>query len=149
MTDLFLEIGIGGLINLELITFDFIDGDKLKPYVSKITGRDFQFGFKREFAERKFMATKKDFYGGRKMQMLSFQLERHVAYEYKRFPGKTMGEIEEGYFVVLSDKIVQLEYDELIHWCGTAKEKEARMKKQKEQQLSFDPKEFAKDDIDF
>ena len=150
MTPLTLQIGIGGIIGNEMMTFDFVKGESLKPYVCEITGRCFKYGFKREFVKKEFTSIKKKFqhYGDAEMRLITFQLKRHVAYEYKRFAGLSPGEIEEGYFVILTDKIMQIEYDELVHWCGTAKEKERRMQKQS-QQLSLGVEKYAKDDVDF
>lgn len=146
-----MKIGIGGIIGNEIMTFDFATGERLAPYLSKILGRDFKYGFKREFVQKRYAPVKKVHYGGDEMHVIVWPLERHVAYEYKRFAGATKGEIEEGYFVILSDGIRVLEYDELRYWCGTAKEKEAHLKKLREQkQLSLlDEKKYAPDDVDF
>lgn len=144
---IYLKIGIGGLINGELLTFDFTSGERLKPYVCKILGRDFQYGLKREFVERRYDNFKKVFYTDRKMSALTFELERYVVYEYKRFPGESLGEIEEGYFVILRDCVKELEYEEVAYWCGTAREKERSQAKPRE---IFNPsKKYAPDDIDF
>lgn len=144
---IYLKLGLGGIINGQLITFDFIKGEKLKPYVCKILGRDFKYGFKREFAEKKYDSYKKTFYDDKQMQALTFSLERYVVYEYKRFPGDTLGEICEGYFVILRDCVKELEYDEVMHWCGTAREKE---RSKLESRQIFGPQaKYAPDDIDF
>lgn len=142
-----LNIGIGGIIGNELLTFDFIKGERLKPYVCKILGRDFKYGMKREFIEREFPNFKKTFYGTHMMSAVTFKLERHFVYEYKRFPSHTIGEICEGYFVILSDCIKELEYDEVFHWCKTSKEKE-RSKSPGRAHFVPDDK-YAPDDIDF
>jgi len=145
--ELTFPIGIGGLIGNELLTFDFCKGEKLRPYVCKILGRDFQYGMKREFIDRDYPNYKKKFYGQHLMSAVTFKVERFVVYEYKRFPSFSMGEICEGYFVILSDCIKELEYDEVFHWCKTAKEKE---KSQFKTRSLFGPEaKFAPDDIDF
>lgn len=142
-----LKIGIGGISGDEVITFDFCDGDKLRPYVCEIKGRDFKYVFKREFTEKKYTKIKRKFYDDKVMELISFNLKKYVVYEYKRFPGLTMGEIEEGYFVILSDCIKELEFEEVLYWVGTAREKE---KRQAQQRMIFGPQEkYAPDDIDF
>lgn len=147
MENLFLKIGLGGLINGELLTFDFTEGERLKPYVCKILGRDFQYGMKREFIERRYDNFKKIFYSDKKMTAISFKLDRYMVYEYKRFPGQTLGEVVEGYFVILKDCVKELEYEEVFHWCGTAREKERSSLRTRE---IFNPgKNYAPDDIDF
>jgi hypothetical protein len=145
---IFLKIGIGGVIGNELMTFDFCKGERLKPYVSKILGRDFKYKFKREFVSQVQTAYKKRFYDDQEMRAITFKLERHVVYEYKRFAGNTLGEIEEGYFVILSDSIKELEYEEVEYWCATAKEKE-KLKKKRQLELFEDSSKYAPDDIDF
>jgi hypothetical protein len=141
-----LKIGIGGVVGNELLTFDFTKGERLKPYVCKILGRDFTYGLKREFIERNYLSMRKVFYG-HEMRAITFPLERFVVYEYIRFPGNTMGEIHDGYFVILSDCIKELEKEEVIHWCGTAKEKQRSKTQGRE---IFNPKsKYAPDDIDF
>lgn len=142
-----LKIGIGGIIGEEMITFDFVNGEKLKPYVCKILGRDFKYGMKREFAEKSYTGSKKNFYEKMPMTMISFRLERFIVYEYKRFPSSTLGEIEEGYFVILSDCIKELEPEEVFHWCKTAKEKEKS--KTITRNLFGPDSKFAPDDVDF
>jgi hypothetical protein len=144
----FLKIGIGGIIGNELMTFDFCSGERLKPYVSKILGRDFKYKFKREFVDQTKTSYKKKFYDSNEMMAITFKLERHVVYEYKRFAGTTKGEIEEGYFVILSDSIKELEYEEVEYWCATAKEKD-RLKKKQQLEMFADDKNYASDDIDF
>lgn len=143
-----LKIGIGGVIGNELMTFDFVKGERLKPYVSKILGRDFKYKFKREFVSREFPNFKKVFYQDKEMFALTFKIERFVVYEYKRFPGDTLGEVEEGYFVYLSKGIKELEPEEVEYWCATAKEKERLKEKQKQLEL-FPSKNYADDNIDF
>jgi len=146
MSAIGLTIGIGGIMGNELMTFDFTSGEKLKPYVCKILGRDFQYGFKREFIDRKYTSMKKNFYG-KEMVLITFALERNIVYEYMRFAGKSLGEIHEGYFVILSDRVVELDKDEVIHYIGTRKEKE---KPKTEGKAHFQPNlPFAPDDIDF
>lgn len=149
MNELMLKIGIGGIVGQQLITFDFVGEDKLRPYVSKIIGRDFNYGFKREFAKKDYTKITKNFYNDRPMQMIMFELEKNVAYEYKRFPGNSFGEIEEGYFVILIDKIVEFEYDELMHYCSTSRERKARAKRLEKHKFEQAEMKFAKDDIDF
>ena len=147
-TKIYLRIGLGGVIGNELMTFDFVSGQRLNPYVSKITGRDFVYKFKREFAEKNKTSYSKRFYDNRLMRAITFKLERFVVYEYKRFPGDTLGEIVEGYFVVLSDSIKELEYEEVEYWCATAKEKE-KLNKSRQLDLFAENKKYAPDDIDF
>ncbi len=144
--NLTLIIGEGAIMDGKLITFDYEEGEKLKPYLCEIQGRDFKYGFKREFAKKKFteIVVMKH---GRKVRMIEFELKPHIAYEYKRFMGKSYGEIEEGYFVILSNEIKQLEYEEVMYWCGTAKEKEKALAKQR--QKTDKKGKFAPDDIDF
>jgi hypothetical protein len=144
----YLKIGIGGVIGFELLTFDFKKGDRLKPYVSEILGKDPIYKLKRNFVEQLKSNYTKNFYDNEKMFAITFPLKKFVVYEYKRFPGVTKGEIEEGYFIILSDKIKELEYEEISHWCSSAKEKEL---KKKAEQLSFfsENKLFVPDDIDF
>ncbi len=141
-----LKIGNGGVIGDEMITFDFTSGEKLKPYVCKILGRDFTYGLKREFIERVYTNIKKNFYG-EEMRLITFKLEKFVVYEYMRFAGATKGEIHDGYFVILSDCIKELDKDEVIHYCKGAKEKE---KAKATGRAHFTPKKkYAPDDIDF
>jgi hypothetical protein len=147
MKDDHLKLGLGGIIGTEAITFDFASGEKLKPYICKILGRDFKYGMKREFINKSYTEAKKKFYENKTMTMISFKLERFIVYEYKRFPGATIGEIEEGYFVILSDCIKELEPEEVFHWCKTAREKE---KSKTITRSLFEPnKKYAPDDIDF
>lgn len=146
---IFLKIGIGGIVGNELMTFDFCSGERLKPYVSKILGRDFKYKFKREFINQERTGYKKKFYDGTEMYAVTFKLERHIVYEYKRFAGATKGEIEEGYFVILSNGIKELEPEEVEYWCATAKEKERLKKKQEQMELFAENKNYAPDDIDF
>ena len=144
---LVLKIGLGGIVDGHLMTFDFRSGEKLKPYVCALIGRDFKYGFKREFAEKEFLSFDIKPYG-RTMQAIRFKLEENMVYEYKRFAGASLGEIDEGYFVVVKDRIIELEYEEVRHWCGTAKEKANA--KTKGREIFGDPaKKFIKDDIDF
>lgn len=145
---IFIKIGIGGIIGNELLTFDFISKEKLKPVLAKILGRDPVYKLKREFINYDKTNYIKKFYEDISMEALTFKLERYVVYEYRRFPGLSKGEIEEGYFVILSDRIKELDADEAIHWCNSAKEKEA---KNSNKQLDFleEIKAFASDDIDF
>lgn len=146
--ELSLKIGVGGIVNGELITFDFRAKDKLKPYLCIIDGRDFQYGFKREFVDKKYV---NDFIikpYGKEMSAIVFSLQPFVVYEYKRFAGTTLGEICEGYFVVVSDRIVELEYEEVRHWCGTAKEK-ANAKSKGRTIFGGPDKKYAPDDVDF
>lgn len=146
-TDLVYKIGIGGIINGELMTFDYVHGEKLKPYVCAIEGRDFQYGFKRVFAEKvfdKFTIT----YQERKMSCVKFKIEENIVYEYKRFAGLTHGEIEEGYFAIVDGKIYELEYEEVRHWCGTAREK-ARSLATGKSLFSPSARKGVPDDIDF
>jgi hypothetical protein len=144
----YLKIGIGGIVGFELLTFDFVKGDKLKPYVSEILGPDPVYKLKRNFAAQTKTNYKKNFYSNDQMQAITFRLKKYVVYEYKRFPGDTRGEVVEGYFVILSDSIKELETEEVLHWCNSAKEKE---EKKKAEQLSFfnENEGFAPDDIDF
>lgn len=145
--DLVYKIGIGGIINGELMTFDYVHGEKMKPYVCAITGRDFKYGFKREFAEKvfdKFTITFKE----RKMSCVKFKIEENVVYEYKRFAGETHGEIEEGYFAIADGKLYELDYEEVRHWCGTVKEK-ARSKANGKSLFSPNEKKGVPDDVDF
>ena len=143
----YLKIGIGGVVGFELLTFDFLKGDKLKPYVSEILGKDPVYKLKRNFVAQTKTSYKKRFYDNKEMLAITFRLKRYVVYEYKRFPGASLGEIDEGYFVILSNEIKELEPEEVLYWCNSA---EARDKK-KIEQLSFfnENKGFAPDDIDF
>ena len=146
-----LNIGIGGVSGDEVITFDFcVDKDcknKLRPYICEILGRDFKYVLKREFVQKKYLKIKKKFYDDQLMEMISFNLKKFVVYEYKRFPGKSMGEIEEGYFVILSNCIKELEFEEVLYWVGTAREKE---KSQAKPRMIFGPQgKYVPDDIDF
>jgi hypothetical protein len=145
---LFLKIGIGGIVGNELLTFDFCSGEKLKPYLSKILGRDFKYKFKREFVSQSKTTYKKKFYDSDQMYGITFKLERYIVYEYKRFAGATKGEIEEGYFVILSNEIKELELEEVEYWCTTSKEKE-NLKKQQQLELFNNNKKYASEDIDF
>jgi hypothetical protein len=111
-------------------------------------GRDFKYGFKREFVDKIYSSYTINPYGGTPLSAVNFELEPFIVYEYKRFPSMTLGEIEEGYFVVLSDRIIEIEQDEIIHWCGTAKEKEKRKDTMKVH-FSNKNKKFAREDIDF
>jgi len=141
------KIGLGGIVDGSLMTFDFRGGEKLRPYVSAMLGRDFKYGYKREFAPKKFLEFIIKPYE-KQMQAIVFEIEENIVYEYKRFAGLTLGEICEGYFVVVKDGIVELEYEEVRHWCGTAKEK--MNAKTKGRIIFGDPaKKFVPDDIDF
>ena len=149
---LYLKIGLGGIINGELLTFDFTMESKvsrLNPYACEIEGRCFKYGFRRNFLTRNYPNIEVHPYGNeRPLGAISFPLKRHIVYEYKRFAGATLGEIEEGYFVVLSDRILELEYDEVCHWIGTAKEKEKQKSNMKPHFANLELP-FAKDNIDF
>lgn len=147
MAQISLKIGVGGYINGELITFDFRSGDKLKPYVCAITGRDFKYVFKREFVQRNDLSLTIKPYG-KEMRGVSFKIEPYIVYEYKRFAGESLGEICEGYFVVVRDRIVELDYEEVRHWCGTTKEK-MNSKVETRPIFANDDRNYAKEDIDF
>jgi hypothetical protein len=122
-----LKIGLGGIINYELMTFDFCSGERLSPYVSKIIDRDSVYKFKREFVNATRTTYAKKFYENKLMVAFTYKLEKFEIYEYRRFPGMTHGEIEEGYFVILTNEIRELDKDEVIHWIGMAREKEKRL----------------------
>jgi len=145
--DIVFKIGLGGIVNGELITFDFKSGEKLKPYVCHITGRDFKYQFMREFVDKKYdsFSIKVE---DQSMGCIKFAIEPYRVYEYKRFSSMSIGEIEEGYFVVVDNRVIELDYEEVRHWCGTTKEK---MKTKIAPREIFGPnsKNFTKDDIDF
>jgi hypothetical protein len=141
------KIGLGGIVDGHLMTFDFRAGEKLKPYVCAMIGRDFKYGFKREFAEKEYLNFFIKPYD-KSMQAIRFKIEECMVYEYKRFAGASYGEVDEGYFVVVKDKIIELEYEEVRHWCGTAKEK--MNAKTKGREIFGDPaKKYVSDDVDF
>lgn len=141
------KIGLGGIVDGELMTFDFKYGEKLKPYVCHITGRDFKYQFNREFVEKSYSSFKIRV-GDKEMTCIKFKIEPFKVYEYKRFACATMGEIEEGYFVIVDNRVIELDYEEVRHWCGTAKEK---MKSKVATRQIFGPKDnnYRDDDIDF
>lgn len=163
----YLKIGLGGIINFEMMTFDFCSGHRLKPYLAKIIGEDSVYRYKREFVNGEKTTLVKRFYGDSQMYAITFKLQKYVVYEYKRFPGNTLGEVEEGYFVILTNEIRELDQEELRHWIRDPKEKEKStnykqntytneethsVKKEKEnkkaQQLElFDY--YAREDVDF
>jgi hypothetical protein len=118
---IYLKIGLGGVVGNELLTFEFKGPEKLRPYVSQILGKDETYGFKREFIRREKTRLIKKLYGGIEMEAITYKLERHVVYEYKRFAGDSVGEVEEGYFVILNDRIKELEHEEVLLWCNSAK----------------------------
>jgi len=141
------KIGLGGIVDGCLMTFDFRSGDKLKPYLCALIGRDFKYGFKREFVDKEYLNFFIKPYD-KSMQGIRFKLDENIVYEYKRFAGASIGEIDEGYFVVVKDRIIELEYEEVRHWCGTVKEK--LNAKSKGREIFGDPaKKFVRDDIDF
>ena len=144
--DLMLKIGVGGVVGFQALTFEYKDGEKLKPYVCKIVSHSLIDGYKKEFAQRIFPGFDKVFHH-RACYAQAFLLERYEVYEYKRFMGSTEGEIEEGYFVILSDRIKELEPEEVRHWCGVAKEKEL-FYEQLELKLDIERK-YPSNDIDF
>jgi hypothetical protein len=141
------KIGIGGIIDGELMTFDFKDGEKLRPYVCHIIGRDFKYQFQREFAEKKYDSFSIKLQN-RSLGCVKFKIDPFKVYEYKRFCGNSIGEIEEGYFVVVDNRVIELDYEEVRHWCGTPKEK---MRTKIAPREIFGPKDkkYAPEDIDF
>ena len=125
-----LKIGIGAVIENSLISYDYDSKENLRPYLCKITGRDFTYGLRREFVDKQFIkGDGKLFYENKtKMKMIVFgPLQPNVVYEYKRFPGLSYGEIEEGYFAILSDSIKELSKEQVLSWCGTKKDKEKNL----------------------
>ena len=112
-----LKIGLGGLVDHELMTFDYAEGDRMKPYVCKILGRSFEYGFERKFVTPDRMAHPEE-YHGKRVHLLSFKLEPYHIYEYKRFMGEGPGEIEEGYFGLYHDDFVELEREAVETLCG-------------------------------
>lgn len=115
-------IGLGGLVGGELITFDYAEGNRLKPYVCKILGRDYTYGFKREFvSSNRFVHS--DQVHGKRVHLISFPLEPFYIYEYKRFIGTSVGEIEEGYIGLWGNDFVLLEREEVETMCGSFRER--------------------------
>lgn len=120
--NLILPIGLGGIVGGELITFDYADKDRMKPYVCKILGRDFTYLFKREFVSHQRFAHP-DLIHDKRAHLLSFKLEPFYIYEYKRFMGNSLGEIEEGYFGLWPDDVVMLEKEQVESMCGVFRER--------------------------
>lgn len=145
-----LQIGIGALVKNIVYTYDFTSDLCLRPYMAKIKGKDYKYGLNREFISKKYIRKEKRLFYDTNIPMVMIQfgpLEPFVVYEYRRFAGTTYGEIVEGYFVILSDCIKELEYEEVIYWCGTAREKEKNLHKGR--MIFGEQLDFVKDDIDF
>lgn len=130
----YLKIGLGGVINFELMTFEFCSGEKLRPYLAKLIDEDSLYKYKREFVNADKTSYTKRMYNDRLMYAVSFKLQKFVVYEYKRFAGNSLGEIEEGYFIMLTNEIRELEKEEICHWLKNSetKEKSATYRLQKE-----------------
>lgn len=121
------KIGICAISNFDLIVFDLIGKEKIRPYICKILGRDFKFGFKREFLNRDYSSSFNiEVYEKIQMRSFIYKLEPNYIYEYKRFPSETLGEIEEGYFAITRNVIKFLTYEQVGYWCSTFKEKEKK-----------------------
>lgn len=115
-------LGLGGLVGGELITFDYAEGDRLKPYVCKITGRDYTYGFKREFVSSNRFVHEEQIHGKR-VHLISFKLEPFQIYEYKRFICTSAGEVEEGYIGVWANDFVLLEREQVETMCSSFRER--------------------------
>ena len=120
--DLVSPIGLGGLSGGQLLTFDFAVGERLKPYVCKILGRDFTYGFKREFVSMTRYAHPELIHNQR-VHLLAFDLEPFYIYEYKRFMGGSLGEVEEGYIGLWPHDFVLLEREAVESMCGNFRQR--------------------------
>lgn len=141
-----LKLGMGGIINGRLITFDYMGSvDRIKPYLCRIEGRCFKYKYKREFVRAGVMKFPKKIHE-RPALIMTFDILPNIVYEYKRFMGPTLGEVVEGYFAVTGSKIYQLEEDELDGIIMRTREK---LTKKEEVKKIYVPQGMDPDDVPF